>query len=112
MCSSCYFLFCYCFVGVPLVVLACVFFMCVRNLVVLFSFHVHRSVFSVLNLLVPYGSTCFLRSRTPNTSSEASWIITWIHVFAFSHGGTLVHSKKLECFGSNVRDRNCAGWHH
>lgn len=39
-------------------------------------------MFSVLNLLVPYGSTCFLRSHTPNTSSEGSWIITWIHVFS------------------------------
>jgi hypothetical protein len=44
-CSSCSYVFfmlifgfCYCFVGVPLVLLACVFFMCVRNLVVLLLF--------------------------------------------------------------------------
>ena len=38
------------------------------------SFHVHCYMFSVLKILIPYGSTCFLRSHTPNTSSEGNWI--------------------------------------
>ena len=68
------FSYCYCFVGLPLVVPACVCFMCVDNFPGPSSFHVHCYVFSVLKILIPYGSTCFLRSHTPNTSSEGNWI--------------------------------------